>query len=118
LASQFYWSGDMPLSLRHKFSRLPKRLPVGSTFVIEGRAIAGDGEKNGHLQVFSRFIVLPGGHRIELGGDPGAGARNRRSRGRGRQGSPAGLPARTKTTVKSRAKKIMAKAGTTLRHCR
>jgi hypothetical protein len=89
-------------------------LPVGSTFVIEGRAIACDGENNGQLQVFSRFIVLPGGRRIELGGDPGAGTRNRRSRNRGRQGSPPRRPGRAKT----RAKKIMAGAGTTLRHCR
>jgi hypothetical protein len=108
----------MPLSLRHKFSRLPKRLPVGSTFVIEGRAIAGDGEKNDHLQVFSRFIVLPGGRRIELGGDSATTARNRRARNRSRQGSPARRSARAKTMAKTTAKKIMAGAGTTYRHCR
>jgi len=100
----------MPLSLRHKFSRLPKRLPVGSAFVIEGRAVAGDDEKNRHLQVFSRFIVLPGGRRIELGGDSKGSARNRRIRERHRQALPQS---------RSRgAKKIIAGGGTTLRRCR
>jgi hypothetical protein len=112
----------MPLSLRHKFSRLPKRLPIGSTFVIEGRARGGDGEKDRHLQVLSRFIVLPGGRRIELGGDLGAATRGRRSRNRSRRRASMGGAARSKTIVKARtkirAKKIMDRAGTTHRHCR
>jgi hypothetical protein len=95
----------MPLSLRHKFSRFPKRLPVGSTFVIEGRTVASDGEKNRHLQVFSRFIVLPGGRRIELGGDSSGSARNRRARERPQRRSGG-------------TKKIIAGRGTTLRQCR
>jgi hypothetical protein len=57
----------MPLSLRHKFNRLPKRFPVGTTFVIEGRTVAGDDDNSRQLQVFSRFVVLPGGRRIDLG---------------------------------------------------
>jgi hypothetical protein len=102
----------MPLSLRHKFSRLPKRLPVGSTFVIEGRTVAGvgDGEKNRHLQVFTRFIVLPGGRRIELGCDASGSARNRRAREWNR-------PARPQRRSGG-AKKIVAGRGTTRRHCR
>jgi hypothetical protein len=100
----------MPLSLRHKFSRFPKRLPVGSTFVIEGRTVAGDGEKNRHLQVFSRFIVLPGGRRIELGGDSSSSARNRRARERNRPAQPQRRSGGTK--------KIIAERGTTLRQCR
>ena len=48
----------MPLSLRHKFNRLPKRFPVGTTFVIEGRTVAGDDDNDQQLLVFSRFVVF------------------------------------------------------------
>jgi hypothetical protein len=100
----------MPLSIRHKLNRLPKRFPVGTTFVIEGQAIASDGKNNGHLRVFSRFVVLPGGRRIELGGDALGMTRNRRRPGRSRQGAPARAP--------SGAKKIVTERGTTLRQSR
>ncbi|MGC2080206.1 MAG: hypothetical protein WA728_30155 [Xanthobacteraceae bacterium] len=66
--------GVMPLSVRHKLSRLPKRFPVGTTFVVEGRAIAADRKNDGHLRVISRFVVLPGGRRIDLSGDSGRAA--------------------------------------------
>ena len=33
----------MPLSERRKLSRLPKRFPVGTAFVVEGQAVAADG---------------------------------------------------------------------------
>ena len=59
----------MSLSVRHKPSRLPKRFPVGTAFVVEGRAVAADGKNAEHLRVISRFVVLPGGRRIDLGGD-------------------------------------------------
>jgi hypothetical protein len=72
----------MPLSLRHKFNRLPKRLPVGTTFVIEGRTVAGDDDNDRQFQVFSRFVVLPGGRRIDLGPVSGGSSRVRRTRSR------------------------------------
>ena len=72
----------MPFSQRHRLSRLPKRFPVGTTFVVEGRAIAADGKNNENLRVFSRFVVLPGGRRI---GDATALTRSRRPRSRNRQ---------------------------------
>jgi hypothetical protein len=97
----------MPLSIRHKLSRLPKRFPVGTTFVVEGRT-AGDGKNNKHLSVFSRFVVLPGGRRIDLGGDGVTAARGRRARSRRRQGAQASAG----------AKKIVTERGTTLRHRR
>jgi len=100
----------MPLSMRHKLNRLPKRFPVGTTFVIEGRAIAPEGKNNEHLQVFSRFVVLPGGRRIDLGGDVSGITRNRRRPGRSRQGVPA--------RASSGAKKIVTERGTTLRQRR
>jgi hypothetical protein len=100
----------MPLSIRHKLSRLPRRFPVGTTFVVEGRiAAAGqdNGENNEHLRVISRFVVLPGGRRIDLGGDGTAGTRSRRVRSRSRR-TPPSPP----------AKKIVTERGTTLRRSR
>jgi hypothetical protein len=54
--------------------------------------------------------VLPGGRRIELGGDALGMTRNRRRPGRSRQGAPARAP--------SGAKKIVTERGTTLRQSR
>lgn len=99
----------MPLSIRHKLSRLPKRFPVGTTFVVEARAIAPEGKNDGHLRVFSRFVVLPGGRRIDLGGDLSNMNRNRRSR-RNRQSTASRPSAGTK--------KIISAPGTTLRQGR
>ena len=100
----------MPLSLRHKLSRLPKRFPVGTTFVVEGRAIAADGKNDENLRVFSRFVVLPGGRRIDLGGDATAPTRRRRARSRNRQ--------RAASRASGGAKKIVTEGGTTLRQRR
>jgi hypothetical protein len=99
----------MPLSLRHKFNRLPKRLPVGTTFVIEGRT-AGDDDNDRQLQVFSRFVVLPGGRRIDLGPVFGGSSRVRRTRSR--------TPRTPQRRRSSGSKKIVTGAGTTLRQCR
>jgi hypothetical protein len=98
----------MPLSVRHKLSRLPKRFPVGTTFVVEGRTVATDGENNENLRVFSRFVVLPGGRRIDLGGDSAAVTRSRRTRSR-----QAAAP-----RASAGAKKIVSGRGTTLRQTR
>src|SRR5690242_4727210 len=72
--------GAMPLSIRHKLGRLPKRLPVGTTFVVEGRTVPANGKNNEHLRVFSRFVVLPGGRLIDVGGDATGLTRGRRPR--------------------------------------
>jgi hypothetical protein len=86
--------------------RLPKRFPVGSTYVIEGR-----GGEEGHLRVFSRYLVLPGGRRINLSGDfGGAGTADSRRRTRSRAESPV------KGREKQRSvggKKFLTEAGTT-----
>jgi hypothetical protein len=100
----------MPLSGRHELMHLPKRFPVGTTFVIEGRATAADDKNNGNLRVFSRFVVLPGGRRIDLGGDSSGMPRARTRGARGRQGRTQRSPAV--------AKKIVAEGGTTLRRRR
>jgi hypothetical protein len=101
----------MHLSDNHQSARLPKRFPVGTTYVIEGR---GGGE--GHLRVFSRYVVLPDGRRIDLSGDFGGPASTRarasapamgRLRNRGASQVQNGQKRRTPG-----AKKIMAAAGT------
>src|SRR5258708_26486116 len=59
-----YEEGAMrPLIDRQSIS-LPKRFPVGARYVVEGR-----GGEDGDLRVFSRYIVLPGGQRINVPSD-------------------------------------------------
>lgn len=43
---------------------LPKRFPVGAKYVIEVR-----GGEHGELHVFSRYVELPGGRRINVPAD-------------------------------------------------
>ena len=97
----------MRLPIDRQSSPLPKRFPVGATYVVEGR-----GGEDGHLRVFSRYIVLPGGQRINVPCDLSKfGAmslqapRGKRGRGRGHA-----RPSRTAT------KKIIRGAGTTRQH--
>jgi len=96
----------MHLSANCKQDRLPKRFPVGSTYVVEGR-----GGENGHLRVFSRYVLLPGGRRIDVASDfggPGFAGTRRRLRKRDENQPQAGEKRRS-----ARAKKIMIGAGTT-----
>jgi hypothetical protein len=95
----------MRLPIDRQSNLLPKRFPVGARYVVEGR-----GGEDGHLRVVSRYVVLPGGQRInvpsDLGQPPGLIAhtpRHKRARSRAR-------PSRMAT------KKIMQKAGTTQQH--
>ncbi len=104
----------MHLSARHKPTRLPKRFPIGTTYVVEGR-----GGENGDLRVFSRYVVLPGGKRINLGEDFGSdfvGPASPRARRR-RDSRRNGTPPRVKTAA-GRPKKIMVRAGTTRQRSR
>jgi hypothetical protein len=41
--------------------RMPKRFPVGATYVVEGRNGA-----HGVLRVLSRYVLLPDGKRIDV----------------------------------------------------
>jgi hypothetical protein len=58
-----------------RLSRLPKSFPVGAVYVVEGK-----GGAQGRLDVSARYVVLPGGKRIDV-------ARKRRQ-------SPAVIPVR------------------------
>ena len=42
---------------------LPRRFPVGAAYVVEGY-----GGEDGDLRVISRYVVLPGGRRINVPG--------------------------------------------------
>jgi hypothetical protein len=44
--------------------RVPRRLPVGAKYVV-----AGYGGEEGNLRVIARYLVLPGGHRINVPAD-------------------------------------------------
>jgi hypothetical protein len=92
-------------------SRLPKQFPVGTTYVVEGR-----GGEDGHLRVFSRYVVLPGGRRINVASDFG-GPASPRARGRSRSRGK-GRPQKRNDTRSGRAKKISLTAGTTRQHRR
>jgi hypothetical protein len=96
----------MHLSAGHKPNRLPKRFPIGTTYVVEGR-----GGEHGDLRVYSRYVVLPGGQRINLAGDSGGNFAGPASpRAHGRRASGNGTSSRGKAAA--RAKKIMTPAGT------
>jgi hypothetical protein len=95
----------MRLPIDGQSSPLPKRFPVGARYVVEGR-----GGEDGHLRVVSRYVVLPGGQRINVPSDPGQmpglsahAPRHKRTRSRARSSRVA-------------AKKIMRGAGTTRQH--
>jgi hypothetical protein len=79
---------------------LPMRFPVGARYVVEGR-----GGKDGRLRVFSRYVVLPGGQRINVPSDLGQlpAARAKRSRNR-------------HPTARATAKKNLRQAGTSPQH--
>jgi hypothetical protein len=102
----------MHLSGSHKPGRLPKRFPVGTTYVVEG-----SGGMDGHLQVFSRYVVLPGGQRINLAGECGTDLGGSASpRARRQSGHRTESQARTRGKRRSsRTKKILAAAGTSRR---
>jgi hypothetical protein len=51
----------MGLPIDRLSNRLPRRFPVGARYVVEGYG----GEK-GNLRVIARYVVLPGGRRINI----------------------------------------------------
>lgn len=54
----------MGLPIQRTPARLPLRFPVGATYVVEGF-----GGEDGHLRVIARYVVLPGGRRINVPAD-------------------------------------------------
>jgi len=101
----------MGLSLKGRLSRLPKRFPVGATYVVEGRT-----GKDGYLRVFSRYVILPGGRRITVPADCGARPRTRTASRRGGHHHTGRANGRA-VRVLGR-KNIFAEAGTPRQHAR
>jgi len=97
----------MHLPASHNSNDLPKKFPIGTTYVVEGR-----GGEAGELHVSSRYVVLPGGQRINLVDDP-KGKVVRQASPRTRRPRQARGGSRTGRKIPSvRAKKIPAGAGT------
>jgi hypothetical protein len=99
----------MRLPIDRQSTPLPKRFPVGARYVVESR-----GGDDGHLRVFSRYIVLPGGQRINVPSDLSTfgakfGARSVHAP-RGKRGRGQSRPSGTAT------KKNMRSVGTTCQH--
>jgi hypothetical protein len=69
-------------------NRLPDQFPIGSKYVVEGR-----GGGDGNLRVFSRYIVMPDGRRIDLPADFARAAPQRARFRRNRNGHPKSRPA-------------------------
>jgi hypothetical protein len=51
----------MGISVNRLASRLPRRFPVGASYVVEGYP-----GNRGSLRVVARYLVMPGGERINL----------------------------------------------------
>ena len=94
----------MHLSTSHNSRNLPKKFPIGTTYVVEGR-----GGEAGELQVYSRYLVLPGGKRINLADDPQVKAERRRTR---RPTSARGGSRNQRKPTSVTAKKISTGVGT------
>jgi hypothetical protein len=88
----------MSMPANRQYKHLPKQFPVGSTYVVEGH-----GGENGQLLVFSRYVVLPGGQRINVAADFGGPASPRR--GHSRRNSKS-QPQRSSKSRTARAKKF------------
>ena len=54
----------MSLPIDRLSSRLPRRFPVGAKYVVEGY-----GGEDGNLRLIARYVVLPGGRRINVPAD-------------------------------------------------
>ncbi len=94
----------MSLSVERLARRLPRRFPVGATYVIEGYAAQG-----GDLRVISRYVILPGGRRINVPADLSRPT-SPRARVFRRDGTPKQSQAKSRTG--HGGKKIAARRGT------
>ena len=55
----------MRLTTEPRSNRLPKSFPVGAVYVVEG-----SGGDRGRLDVSARYLVMPGGKRIDVPAKP------------------------------------------------
>jgi hypothetical protein len=94
----------MRLSEDTQSSRLPERFPVGTVYVV-----VGCGGERGHLRVSSRYVVLPGGRRIDVPVGRGAPAPAHARRRNRRHGQ---VPNKAQSRPMRGSKKIMGRPGT------
>jgi hypothetical protein len=96
----------MRVATEPRRNRLPKAFPVGAVYVVEGK-----GGEHGRLNVSARYVMMPGGKRIDVAAKraaPAAGPARRHLR----LVSSSRPMARPKE-FSHRAKKILVAAGTT-----
>lgn len=55
----------MRVTTELRSNRLPKSFPVGAVYVVEGR-----GGDHGRLSVSARYVIMPGGQRIDVPAKP------------------------------------------------
>jgi hypothetical protein len=84
-------------------SRLPKRFPAGTKYVVEGKS-AGEGQ----VHIFSRYLVFPDGTCLDL--PPGSQQLSSRPVRKHRPGATAAKNAGRPAMLK-RARKLFAAAG-------
>jgi hypothetical protein len=53
--------GVMRVMTEPRSSRLPKTFPIGAVYVVEGT-----GGGRGRLRISARYVIMPGGRRIEV----------------------------------------------------
>jgi hypothetical protein len=89
-------------------SRLPKSFPVGAVYVVEGR-----GGDHGRLSVSARYVIMPGGKRINV---PAKARQAVAASVRpGLRLVSSGRPASRPKEFSRRAKKFVVASGTTAR---
>jgi hypothetical protein len=97
--------GVMSLPIERLPRVLPRRFPVGATYVVEGY-----GAQEGDLQVIARYVVLPGGRRINVPAELSRPAAPPRVRAFRRNGNPK--QSQAKSRPERGGKKIAARRGT------
>jgi hypothetical protein len=101
----------MSLPIKPPQSRLPHRFPVGAKYVVEGY-----GGEQGPLRVIARYVLLPGGRRINVPADPALAAAPRalpfRRRPDSKQFSQFSKQSRTKAHPPRTGKRFTARRGT------
>jgi hypothetical protein len=99
----------MGVATNYRLDRLPKHLPAGAVYVIEGRGAEFD-----RLRVSARYVMLPNGRRIEFPADLPRGASaasarslvRRRTRGQThKQSRPALRPKKLAAAKKNAAQR-------------
>ena len=101
----------MRVATEPRRNRLPKSFPVGAVYVVEGK-----GGERGRLNVSARYVVLPGGKRIDVAAKrrETAAAADRRHLRLVSSSRPANRP----KEFSYGTKKISAAAGTTRQETR